>query len=157
MSSVLDDNLVEGTPEENFAFDLLTFSQTYDPELFGAIRNHITTNFEKRVGKLSWKKHHYIAITKKNMQVDPGIIVASELIDDNEWAYSRCHVWRAIGNKGKKERRGRWFKCVRSQSNPVLTTGYQCYQYDIYILPGATINTLYALLPKVEENNQETH
>lgn len=161
MSTILNNDLIMESPEEAFTYDVLDFSRSYDVEVFRRIYGFVSKNFEKIHGKLCWKKYHYIAVSKmshverwltdKNHyeSTPPRIIIASELLDnDNKARWQiKCRVFKAIGNRGKKERRGQWYDDNRTNQNPILSSGYEFRNYDIFMIPENVIEMLYTYLP----------
>lgn len=167
MASILDENLVTGTPEEHFAADVLEFSKTYNVEAYRRIYEYASKHFERLKGKLCWKKYHYFAITNSNwvdrwlegkkvgqLGASPKLIVGSELLEDTTKTWStRCMVFRAIGNVGPKNRRSAWFKIYRDSFNPVITSGWKFREYDIFMIPRKDIDALVNFLPYSEEES----
>lgn len=165
MASILDEGLVLESPDEAFTFDVLEFSKTYDVEVFKRMYGYITQNFEKIRGKMCWKKYHYIAVTKlpfverwltdkRNYEsAPPKLIIASELLDNegkSRWE-TYCRVFKAVGKRGALNKRGQWYNDSRTSENPILSSGWKYRDYDIFILPESTIETLYTYLP--HQNN----
>lgn len=159
MSSILSDNLIEGTPEENFAMSILAYTKTFSEAAWEEIVKYVESNFTQNDRKLCWKKYSYIAISKSkrvfnyrngNMEDDNvhRLIIASELINKDEWGRGKCNVFRYIGKVGPKDRRGQWYECNRSQENPVLASGWQFSDYKIYRIPLDMANFLFDFLPK---------
>lgn len=156
---ILDADLINGTPEEEFAFNVLQFSKNYDKESWQALTDYAKKHFTKQDRKLCWRKHHYFAITRneksrrwngeKYVECDAPrkIIIASECLIKNDWGNYDCVTFRCTGKTGPKDRRGQWFPIYRSQENPVLSTGYKFSEYDIYQIPTELISFLWDFLP----------
>lgn len=168
MSSILNDDLINGTPEEDFAFNVLEFSKTYSKESWQALYDYATKHFKKIGGKMCWKKYCYFAISKPtqrsrwnskkndyNKYEVPGkLIIASECYVKNSWGRCDCVVFRAIGNVGPKDRRGQWYKDIRNSENPILSSGWKFSEYEIFQIPVDMFGFLWDFLPhKPVENN----
>lgn len=161
---LLNKDLINGTPEEEFAFNVMQFSKNYDEESWRALREYAKQNFYKNDRKLCWKKYHYFAITRRekmyrwngvrNVETDAPrkLIIASESLIKDSWGRSECVVFRCTGKTGPKKKRGQWFSTTRSQENPVLSAGYKFDEYDIYRIPTDLIEFLWDFLPHRPEN-----
>ena len=164
---ILDEDLINGTPEEDFVLNVATFAKTYDNELWEAMREYASKHFTKISGKLCWKKYHYFAITKPgkypkwngekyvDCEKPKKLIIASECLIKDSWGRYDCVVFRATGKTGPKERRGQWFKTHRSQDDPVLSSGWKFSDYDIYQIPADMIGYLYGFLPHKPESKPD--
>lgn len=171
MSSILNENLIDGTPEEEFAFAALDFSRTYSDTAYKTMQEYAKKNFTKISGKLCWKKYCYFAISKptqrsrwnpKKNDYDryeaPGkIIITSECYVKDSWGRGECVVFRATGKTGPKDRRGQWFKTYRTQDDPILSSGWKYSDYEIFQMPVDMFGFLYDFLPHKPEKFPDSH
>lgn len=160
MSSILNNDLINGSPEEEFAIMLASFSQNKTEELHKQLHDFATKHFKKLCGKMCWKKYHYFGITNPGVykqsrhcswkRMELNAILASESYNCTS-AYPRCKIYRT-SRHGPKERRSQWFELHRSQDNPILSSGWKFNDYDIFEVPEEFFAFAYDFLPKQQPN-----
>lgn len=161
MSTILNDDLIKGCPEEEFAIMVFAFSQNKTEDNYNELYQFATKHFKKNSGKLCWKKYHYFAITNPKQyerakrltwkRLELNAIIASEAYQPRPTGYPKCKVYRT-SKHGPKERRCQWFELHRSQDNPILSSGWKFTDYDIFEISEEMFEFLWNFLPHQPEN-----
>ena len=156
MSSILDENFINGCPEEEFALLIAAFMQNRTEETHKALYDFAFSHFRKLDRKMCWKKYHYIGIINPTAykqsqnswrKCELTAILASEIYKRGNLGWPRCKVFKATG-RGPKERRCQWFEIHRDQDNPILSSGWKFSNYDIFEVPEEFFAFAYDFLPK---------